>query len=55
MKGTKILTIAVCLCCFLIGYFAYLSTTYIVDYFKAQVDPCESGVSVCTQNDLAPR
>ena len=55
MKGIRVLTVAVCICCFLIGYLAYLGTSFFFDFFKGQIDPCENQMNVCSQTEIAPR
>ena len=55
MKGESILAIAVCLVCFLIGYLAYLGTSYFVELIFQNAALCERNVDGCTQENRQPQ
>ena len=55
MKGESILAIAVCLACFLLGYLAYVCTTYFTELLFQNSAQCERSVEGCSQQEQPPR
>jgi len=55
MKGLSVLTAAVCVVCFFIGYLAYLATTLIVDAVMPRVETCQNSISGCTTQERDSR
>ena len=53
MKGIRFLTIAICVACFLIGYLAYLGTSYIFDFVRHDVSPCQQSFELCDQQNAS--
>lgn len=54
MKGIRVLTIAICIACFLIGYLAYLGTAYIFDFLRHEAVTCQVSLELCDQESVAP-